>query len=202
MEEMGIPLKSLKSQFITSVPMVEWAMSMRCSFRYNSCGRSVETLCKVAAQRGLLKVLQWSHQQHPPLRWGEDTCTKAAGGGHLEVLQWLRAQDPPCPWNEECCSLAAAGGSIDRREPVTVTQANIALAVALHFAVVFCSHRHPLAVRQLITSVHTFRQRSVVQKLGRAAGDFPVNPDLVLIVACVGVVVVLAAVVVRRDRHV
>mmetsp|Transcript_34858 Transcript_34858/g.65008 ORF Transcript_34858/g.65008 Transcript_34858/m.65008 type:complete len:127 (+) Transcript_34858:272-652(+) len=27
MEEMGIPLVSLKSQFVTSVPMVEWAVS-------------------------------------------------------------------------------------------------------------------------------------------------------------------------------
>eukprot|EP00603_Paraphysomonas_imperforata_P016061 CAMPEP_0114466100 /NCGR_PEP_ID=MMETSP0104-20121206/8877_1 /TAXON_ID=37642 ORGANISM="Paraphysomonas imperforata, Strain PA2" /NCGR_SAMPLE_ID=MMETSP0104 /ASSEMBLY_ACC=CAM_ASM_000202 /LENGTH=127 /DNA_ID=CAMNT_0001639413 /DNA_START=83 /DNA_END=462 /DNA_ORIENTATION=+ len=62
MQEMGIPLVSLKSQFITSVSMVEWAISMGCVFR--GVGGGIY-LSEVAAGRGLLEVLQWLRAQDP-----------------------------------------------------------------------------------------------------------------------------------------
>ena len=66
MEEMGIPLVSLKSQFITSVSMVEWAISMGCDFT-DIMERTYVT--EVAARRGLLDVLKWLRAQgsHYPL---------------------------------------------------------------------------------------------------------------------------------------
>ena len=107
MAELSIPLMSLKSQFITSVPMVEWAASMGCIWLNLK-------FVNIAAWRGLLEVLQWLRGEDPPCPWSEDTCSEAAGGGHLEVLQWLRGQDPPCPWDKvQCTDLAAGGGHVE-----------------------------------------------------------------------------------------
>ena len=51
-------------------------------------------LCKLAARRGYLAVLQWARKNNCP--WDEETSFKAASGGHIPVLEWLRGTN--CPW--------------------------------------------------------------------------------------------------------
>ena len=79
MAELSIPLLSMKSQFVTSVPMVEWAVSMGCLL-------DVEFTIH-AARMGSLEVLQWMRCQDPPCPLSMYTCSEAAAGGHLGVLQ-------------------------------------------------------------------------------------------------------------------
>ena len=110
MQQLGIPLVSIMSQFVTSVSMVEWAMLMGCNFRTM---RRTRAMCTMAAMRGQVDLLQWLRSLAPPCPWNEETCAFAADGGHLNVLAWLRSQTPPCPWNEETCAVAAGRGHLD-----------------------------------------------------------------------------------------
>ena len=57
---------------------VEWAFE-----------RTKWAVCRWAAQKGYLEVLQWARANGCP--WDEEVCTFAARGGRLEVLQWARA---------------------------------------------------------------------------------------------------------------
>ena len=47
-----------------------------------------EVTIDVAAEHGLLEVVQWLRQRNAP--WSEGACAKAAGGGYLACLQWMR----------------------------------------------------------------------------------------------------------------
>jgi hypothetical protein len=94
------PVRSLTSDqnfFVTSVPLMQWAISMGCR---------TEGLCKSAALSGSMDVLKWLRNEiDPPCPWNADTCHAAAEGGHLHVLKWLREEnDPPCPWNSSTCA--------------------------------------------------------------------------------------------------
>jgi hypothetical protein len=56
------------------------------------CNRA--PLCKLAAERGLLQVLQWAKQQGAAFT--EDTMVHAANNGHTAVCEYLPAQQCPC----------------------------------------------------------------------------------------------------------
>jgi hypothetical protein len=110
--QLGIPLVSMMSQFVTSVSLMEWAVSMGC--RFKSLSPDVDspypfssTVLNWTARGGHLEVLQWLRAQDPLCPWDSGSCSAAAAHGHLEVLQWLRAQDPPCPWDSDACIEAA-----------------------------------------------------------------------------------------------
>ena len=117
-EQLGITLVSMKSQFVTSMSMVEWAISMGCNF---ATMRRTKTMCTMAAKGGQVNLLEWLRSLEPSrysswhgLEHGyDDCCTAAAGGGHLDALKWLRSQQPPCPWSDRTCTAAAGGGHLD-----------------------------------------------------------------------------------------
>ena len=116
--QLGIPLVSMKSQFVTSVSLLEWAVSMGCRFKKlwpyeDSPCPFPSTVLSWTARGGHLEVLQWLRAQDPPCPWDSGACSEAAWHGHLEVLQWLRAQDPPCPWDNWACIEAAAHGQLE-----------------------------------------------------------------------------------------
>jgi hypothetical protein len=96
-------IKSCVADYTVSVSMLEWA----------GPDLPVATICKEAAKRGNLLVLQWARNHNPPCPWDEETCHMAAFYGHVEILQWVRSQTPPCPWNAWTCSLAAFQGDLE-----------------------------------------------------------------------------------------
>ena len=53
-------------------------------------------ICRFAALKGHLGVLQWARANGAP--WDEWVCADAAASGNLEVLQWVKATE------EELCS--------------------------------------------------------------------------------------------------
>jgi hypothetical protein len=106
--ESSFTLSSKPSDFMVSLSMVQWADSMGCSFA--QIGDN--TGCSLAAERGLLPVLEWLRSQDPPCQWDPSTCALAARNGHLHVLQWLRSQRFPCEWNESTCEWAAQNGHL------------------------------------------------------------------------------------------
>jgi hypothetical protein len=66
------PVRSLTSDqnfFVTSVPLMQWAISMGCR---------TEGLCKSAALSGSMDVLKWLRNEiDPPCPWNADTCHAA-----------------------------------------------------------------------------------------------------------------------------
>jgi hypothetical protein len=98
----GRSLTSDQKFFVTSVPLMMWAMC------------KTEGLCTRAALSGSMDVLKWLREEnHPPCPWDSRTCASAARGGHLHVLKWLREEnDPPCPWDAYTCANAAGGGHL------------------------------------------------------------------------------------------
>jgi hypothetical protein len=98
-------LTSDQKSFVTSVPLMQWAMGMGCR---------TEGLCTSAALSGSMDVLMWLREKNdPPCPWDGRTCAAAARGGHLHVLKWLREENyPPCPWDRNTCAQAAGGGHL------------------------------------------------------------------------------------------
>jgi hypothetical protein len=78
------PDRSLTSDqkfFVTSVPLMQWAMDMGCR---------TEGLCTSAALSGSMDVLKWLREENdPPCPWNIETCIKDASG-HLR--EWLLQQ--------------------------------------------------------------------------------------------------------------
>jgi hypothetical protein len=68
-----------------------------------------EVLPEVAARQGNLEMLQWAKSNKFQLK--ADICSRAAQGGHLKVLQWARAHG--VPWSEDTCIRAAGEGHLD-----------------------------------------------------------------------------------------
>jgi hypothetical protein len=133
-------LTSNLSDFLESISLVEWAISMGCDFRANDW-----RVCILAAKRGDISIIEWSQCQVPKYPLYSETCEVAATYGHLEMLQWLRNLDPSlfncdaqicsaaarrghifilewlraqkpsqlCLWDEGTCAAAALGGHLD-----------------------------------------------------------------------------------------
>jgi hypothetical protein len=116
--------------FVTSVPLLAWALSNGlkvdatiCSnaafhgaldvlafARENGIPWDLDT-CDGAAQGAKLDVLQWVIERGCPLE--TSACEVAAEVGHLDVLKFLRARDPPCPWGPRVAAGAAANGNLE-----------------------------------------------------------------------------------------
>ena len=71
--------------------------------------RHKTTLCRLAAKRGHLKVLQWARANG--CHWDAYTCSLQQERGHLAVLQWARGNG--CSWDAYTCSYAARGGRLE-----------------------------------------------------------------------------------------
>jgi hypothetical protein len=68
------------------------------------------TTCRMLADVGALRGLQWARAQRPPCAWDADTCMRAAQGGHLACLRY--AHDEGCEWDARTCAAAAVAGSL------------------------------------------------------------------------------------------
>jgi hypothetical protein len=77
------------------------------NFRAHDADESSE-LCKAAAERGNLQLLQWLREHD--CAWDASACSTAALNDHLGVLMW--ASFNSCPWDEDTCSDAAAAGRL------------------------------------------------------------------------------------------
>ena len=76
-------LRSKLSQFVSNIPLLQWALSMGGTV---SC--SQKCLCAHAARFGSLSTLQWLlEKSDPPCPLNELCCEFASEGGHFEV--WL-----------------------------------------------------------------------------------------------------------------
>lgn len=133
-------IRSSERHFVSSVSLLQWAISMGCRVDGRLCDLAVAgghlpvlkwihemrssgglspcdayTVC-VAARAGHLHMLRWLREElSPPCPWiGEIMCKSAAECGHLHVLMWLReGSSPPCPWDvSTCCHVAAAAGHL------------------------------------------------------------------------------------------
>eukprot|EP00611_Tribonema_gayanum_P022742 TRINITY_DN462_c1_g4_i1.p1 TRINITY_DN462_c1_g4~~TRINITY_DN462_c1_g4_i1.p1 ORF type:complete len:457 (-),score=76.06 TRINITY_DN462_c1_g4_i1:174-1415(-) len=118
---------------LASLPLRQWALANGCNktkllWHLVKCGelevvqdmyadgtgwgddaRSSVPICKAAAARGDLEMLQWARANR--FFWDKGVTAAAAGGGHLQVLQWLRANQ--CPSDFTTCALAANGGHLE-----------------------------------------------------------------------------------------
>ena len=65
-------------------------------------------VCKNAAEKGHLEVLQWARDQGYP--WGDDACDMAAAYGRLEVLRW--ALEDGWKWTDRSFDQAAENGRL------------------------------------------------------------------------------------------
>jgi len=64
-------------------------------------------VCRNAALKGCLQMLQWLRAQDQPCPWDGSACTAAAERGHWQVVRWLLQQEPPCPCSAETRQLAS-----------------------------------------------------------------------------------------------
>eukprot|EP00953_Heterococcus_sp_UTEX-ZZ885_P018319 10228-Heterococcus_DN1.PRE.6 len=73
------------------------------------CPWDMEALCKLAAEQGLLPVLQWAKQQGATFT--EDSMLQAAACGHTAVCAYLLAQR--CPCSADACTAAVSNRQLD-----------------------------------------------------------------------------------------
>ncbi|SOB74132.1 ankyrin repeat [Cedratvirus lausannensis] len=96
--------------FIPTSKLADLALEKGLLPLLESCSDFVsEDVCKRAAGKGYLHILQWARVQR--YSWDYKVCSEAAYNGHLETLQWARVNG--CDWSAHTFLSAAAGGHLD-----------------------------------------------------------------------------------------